>query len=57
MSFVIDSIGKVGSIEIMNNNSLQIKKETERVFNLMPVWKPAINKGRPVNSSFQIAIK
>jgi protein TonB len=59
VSFVVKRDGRVGDIKIVRSLSPDIDEECIRVVSAMPLWKPAISGGRPIeivhNLPFTIA--
>ena len=48
VNFIVDEKGKVTNVECMGNPNIWLKEEALRIVNLMPVWKPGKQGGRPV---------
>lgn len=48
VSFVVKRDGRVGDIRIIRSLSPEIDEECIRVVSAMPLWKPAISGGRPI---------
>lgn len=48
ISFVVKRDGRVGDIKVVKSLHPEIDKECVRVVSLMPLWKPAISGGRPI---------
>ena len=48
VNFIVDEKGKVTNVECMGNPNKWLKEEALRIINLMPVWKPGKQGGRPV---------
>lgn len=48
VNFIVDEKGKVTNVECMGNPNKWLKEEALRIINLMPLWKPGKQGGRPV---------
>ncbi len=58
IKFTVLPNGSISSIEYLNSGvSSEIKDEFNRIFSLMPFWKPAIQRGQNVEQSFIVNIK
>ena len=55
--FVVNKQGKVEKAEIIRSLSPDCDKETLRVINMMPDWKPGIQKGQTVSVWYTLPIK
>lgn len=55
IQFVIEKDGSFTNINI-KNDEYHLIKEVERVFSLLPKWKPAIHNGEKVRSRFTVPI-
>ena len=57
LNFVVDSTGKVVEpITVMRGVSPEIDAEALRVVRTMPLWKPALQRGKPVNMYYTLLI-
>jgi TonB family protein len=54
--FIIDKKGNVSHVSILRGVDKDIDAEAIRVVKAMPQWKPAFNKGKPVNMVFTLPI-
>lgn len=48
ISFVVKRDGRVSDVKIVRSLTPEIDQECLRVVSLMPLWKPAISGGRPI---------
>lgn len=53
--FFVETDGSFSDI-IAEGEPVKIQKEVIRVMQLMPNWKPAITKGKPLRSKFYLSI-
>lgn len=56
ISFVIDTAGKPEQIQVVNSLGEPFDKESRRLIENMPAWKPATLNGKPVESKISIPI-
>ena len=56
ISFVINTAGKPEQIQVVNSLGEPFDKESRRLIENMPAWKPATLKGKPVESKISIPI-
>ena len=57
VSFVVNSEGKIGDIEILQTPDKGFNEEVIRVISKMPVWKPGLQSGQPVSVRFRMPVK
>ena len=58
VKFVVDETGKVSRLSLLNSLGYGLDEEAIRVVSIIPKFKsPAIMKGKPVKSYFQLPIK
>ena len=57
VSFIVEANGNISNIEIIRGVSNEIDSVVVDVISKMPTWKPAIYKGKKVNSKYIIPIK
>ena len=57
VEFMIDTAGTVQDVKIINSVSESIDKESIRVINSMPRWKPATLEGKKVASRQRLPIR
>jgi TonB family protein len=56
ISFVINTAGKPEQIQVVNSLGEPFDKESRRLIENMPAWKPATLNGKPVESKISIPI-
>ena len=56
ISFVINTAGKPVQIQVVNSLGEPFDKESRRLIENMPAWKPATLNGKPVESKISIPI-
>jgi TonB family protein len=56
VGFVIDKVGKVGEVKVLRSINPVLDSEALRVVESMPVWKPGVQKGKPVRVSYTFPI-
>ncbi len=54
---VIDSIGNVGSFNILKGTDNKLNNETKHIVEQMPNWNPGKKDGKPVNVLMTLGIK
>ncbi len=57
VSFVIEKTGKINDVRVARGISIECDEEAVRIIKLMPDWKVAYQKGKPVRTLFNIPIK
>lgn len=57
VSFEVSSSGKVTNVKVRESVSPDLDAEAVRVVKMMPDWKPAENKGKPVAVSMTLPVK
>lgn len=59
VSFVVNKKGQIRDVTVERNpsGSMSLAAEAVRVVKAMPLWKPAKQKGKPVNCKFMLPIK
>ena len=57
VSFEVSSSGKVTNVKVQESVSPDLDAEAVRVVKMMPDWKPAENKGKPVAVSMTLPVK
>ena len=57
IQFVVWKDGSVRDVNVVKGAHSSLDKEAIRVVNLMPKWKPGIQRGKPVNCRFTLPIK
>ena len=57
LRFMIDTIGAIEDIQVVRKVSPGIDKEAVRVVKLMPQWKPAMYKNKPVPVYYVLPVK
>lgn len=50
IQFIVSKDGKVSDIKALTNNGYGMEKEVMRILKKAPKWKPALQKGKPVNA-------
>jgi hypothetical protein len=48
MSLLVDTTGNLKEVIVMHGINPAIDKEVVRIFNLMPKWNPALQKGKKI---------
>jgi len=56
VTFVVSKTGKVTNASIARGVDPSLDKEALRVVNALPVWKPGMQRGKPVNVSYTVPI-
>ena len=56
ISFVINTAGKPEQIQVVNSLGEPFDRESRRLIENMPAWKPATLNGKPVESKISIPI-
>jgi len=56
ISFVINTEGKPEQVQVVNSLGAPFDKESRRLIENMPAWKPATLNGKPVESKISIPI-
>lgn len=56
VSFVVSKTGKVTDAKIARGVDPVLDQEALRVVNALPLWKPGIQRGKPVNVSYTVPI-
>ncbi len=56
VTFVVGKDGKVNNAVVARGVDPSLDKEALRVVNLMPKWKPGMQRGKPVNVSYTVPI-
>ncbi|CAN5471552.1 hypothetical protein BH09BAC6_BH09BAC6_33400 [soil metagenome] len=56
VTFCVERDGSRTDIRILRSLSRRMDAETLRVLNLMPLWKPGIQNGRPVRVQYSIGV-
>jgi protein TonB len=56
VTFVVSKTGKVTDAKIARGVDPVLDKEALRVVNALPLWKPGIQRGKPVNVSYTVPI-
>jgi len=57
IQFVVWKDGSVRDVNVLKGAHYSLDKEAIRVINLMPKWKPGMQRGKPVNCRFTLPIK
>ncbi|MEX1188504.1 MAG: energy transducer TonB [Bacteroidia bacterium] len=57
VSFVVNSQGKIGNVEILQTPDAGFNEEVIRVISKMPVWKPGYQSGQAVPVRFRMPVK
>jgi len=57
VQFVISEDGSVTNVEVIKSVSRSVDKEAMRVVNLMPKWKPGLQRGKPTKARFILPIR
>jgi len=57
LQFVVEKNGSITSIEVLREVNGGCTEEAIRVLELMPLWEPGLQNGRPVRSIFNLPIK
>jgi len=55
--FIIDSLGKVCTPKIIVSLHERLDEEVLRIVKLIPDWQPALHKGKPVSTYFQLPVR
>ncbi len=55
-SIKVDSVGKVKEVKIIRSASANFDKEVLRVVNMLPDFKPCIQRGQPVGTNYFIPV-
>ena len=50
LTFIVDKTGTISNVKSVNDPGFGTKKESLRVFTMMPKWNPALQNGRPITS-------
>ena len=50
IQFIVSKEGKVSDIKPLTNHGYGMEKEVMRILKKAPNWKPALQKGKPVNA-------
>lgn len=56
VSFIVGKDGSITDVKVLRGVSPEIDKETIRVINSMPPWKPGSNNGHPVDVRFVMPV-
>ena len=56
VSFIVDTLGKIKKVEIIETNYEEFGIETERAFKFLKKWVPAYLKGSPVSVKYTMTI-
>ncbi len=58
MRFMVEADGSVNDLEILKGGNKEVNTEIERVFKLLPKWKPAIRLSdqKPIRTQFMMPI-
>ena len=56
VTFIVSKTGKVTDAKIARGVDPVLDKEALRVVNALPLWKPGIQRGKPVNVSYTVPI-
>ena len=56
LSFIVKADGTIEDIKILNSRGTALDKESIRVVQLMPTWKPALLNGVPVAAPFVLPV-
>ncbi|MCO7721846.1 hypothetical protein NJB85_01480 [Myroides odoratimimus] len=57
ISFIVEIDGSVSNAKALRYGDKEVNIEVKRVFDLLDVWKPALNKGVIVRNKITRAIK
>ena len=57
VNFVINKTGAVTKAKVMRGIGSGCDEEALRVVNAMPDWNPGLQRGKPVNVSFNLPVK
>jgi TonB family protein len=57
VSFIIDKIGNITEIEVLNGVCDEMKKECIRLIESFPNWSPALRNGKPVSVQLRLPIE
>ena len=55
-SFIIDKAGRIDQVEVVQSLDPALDRETLRVINNMPAWKPGKNRGKEVMVKFIVPV-
>jgi len=56
VKFVVEKDGSISGIEVVRSVHPSLDAEAVRVVKLMPKWKPAENRGKPVRTKYMLPI-
>lgn len=54
--FVVDKMGNISNVEVIQNGREDLDDEVMRVIQKMPRWKPGLQNGNPVSVYFKIPV-
>ncbi|MEN9337070.1 MAG: hypothetical protein RLZZ500_2057 [Bacteroidota bacterium] len=57
LSFVVEKTGYISDVRVNNSLGYGLDEEAVRLLNSYPKWKPGLQKGIPVRTSYQIPIR
>ena len=57
LRFMVDTIGAIEDIQVVKKVSPGLDKEAVRVVKLMPLWRPAMYKNKPVPVYYVLPVK
>ncbi len=56
VNFVVNEEGKIENAKILRGLTDDINAEALRVINMMPTWKPGVQRGKPVKVAYNLPI-
>ena len=56
VNFVVDKDGSISDIKVVRGVHPSLDAEAVRVVKLMPKWKPAENRGKPVRTKYMLPV-
>lgn len=57
VSFIVEKNGKISDVKALKGVDESLDNEAVRVVNLMPDWKPGMQRGKPVRVQFNMPIQ
>jgi protein TonB len=57
VGFIVDKMGKINNIEVLNGVCDEIKTECIRIVEGFPNWSPAMRNGKPTSIAFILPIE
>ena len=57
ITFIVKKDGEVGGVKVLKGIGGGCDEEALRVVNMMPTWKPGVQKGKPVDVQYNLPIR